>query len=772
MAKKPKNPAQADSKYILDLFRDASRPLNLHEVVRELGLHKKEKEAVRHMLEGLAAEGSLVQVGKGYGLPDRMKMVAGRFQVQRSGVAFLIPDDKTRKDIFIHPKDFGGAWHGDRVMVVVTRERRGGKPEGRVAKVVSRGVSKLPVRVRRRLQAGLYSCQPVDPKVSISLVLDTDQDLDEGELVLATVGDQLDEHLWEGKVAERIGDEADPAAQEKVVKSGHGVPTVFPQAALEEAGTLPETPAPADYEGRKDLRELGLVTIDGAKARDFDDAVYVEERGKGHTLWVAIADVAHYVRPGSALDAEAYERGNSYYFPRSVEPMFPEKLSNGLCSLNPNVGRLAMVAEVDFDSEGTPGETRFYAAVIRSHARLTYMQVARALLDDNPDDIAAINGMGPHVLPMLKVAETLARKLRQQRLDRGTIDFDLPEPEIHFNIYGEAEDIKPRVRRFSHQMIEEFMIAANEAVARFLTEQDIPALYRIHPAPDPNKISSLFSLVASTELGQKVSHVLSQAPSAKGLQEILKASEDTPLEFMVARLTLRTMMQAKYDPANLGHFGLASDCYTHFTSPIRRYADLVVHRALKQTLGIQGGHEYSLKRLSTVGDAISGRERVAMDAEREILKRITILVLQDRVGEEFTGVINSLADFGFWVELNEVMAEGMVRLSSMTDDYYAFYPERQLLIGERTGRIFKLGQEVKVVLKEVNLSRLEVNLEILEGGDVDDPDFPTVLLDDDTRKDLGRKRPAKKIKGGLKKPGKRRPGKKAGLKRGKATRKR
>lgn len=766
--KKSRSASKPDSRDVLDVFQEASRPLRVQDVLKALGRQKKEREAVHHLLEGLTAEGRLVQVGKGYGLPERMKMVHGRFEVQRSGVAYVIPEDKARKDIFIHPKDFGGAWHGDRVVVVVTKDRPGGKPEGRVAKIAQRGSSTLSVRVRRRLQAGLYSCQPVDPKVSISLVVDTDQELDEGELVLAKVGEQIDTNLWEGTIAERLGAEDDPAVQEKVVKSGYGVPIKFPEAVLDEAAELPEAPAQADYAGRKDLRDMGLVTIDGAKARDFDDAIYVEEKGEGHTLWVAIADVAHYVRPGSALDKEAYERGNSYYFPQSVEPMFPERLSNGLCSLNPDVDRLCMVAEVEFDRHGRPGDARFHNAVMRSHARLTYSQVARALFDDNQDDLAAIEAMDPDVLPMLRVAETLARRLRQQRINRGTIDFDLPEPEIHFNLYGEAVDICPRVRRFSHQMIEEFMIAANEAVARHLTEQEIPILYRIHPAPDANKVSALFSLVASTDLGPKVSHITSAGPTPKGLQEILNAAEDTPMEFMLARMTLRTMMQAKYEPANLGHFGLASDCYSHFTSPIRRYADLVVHRALKYALNTDGGHVYDLKKLSTIGDAISGRERVAMNAEREILKRITILVLQERVGEDFTGVVNSLADFGFWVELHQVMAEGMVRLSTLSDDYYSFYPERQVLIGERTGRMFKLGQEVKVALTDVNLSRLEVNLELLEGGEVDDPDYPTVTLSDD----MGRKRPPKKPKSGLKQPGKRRPGKKAGVRRGKTTRKR
>jgi len=701
-----------DRDTVLELFREIRKPLRDKEILQHLGARKQEKEALRHVLLDLAEEGRVVQIGKGWGLAERMNMVSGRLEVQRSGVGFVIPEDKRRRDIFISPKDFGGAWHGDRVMVVVTREAGGARrPEGRIARIIERGTQDMAVRVQRRLHGNLWLCEPTNPKHTISMVVELDGEAPRpGEVLVARVGEQIDRNLWEGEATQRLGAEDDIGVQEALVKLNNGVPTEFPAAVLAQAQELPTEPDPSEWNQRpdvRDMREMAFVTIDGAKARDFDDAVYMERRDRGYTLWVAIADVAHYVRPGTALDQEALERGNSYYFPQSVEPMFPEKLSNGLCSLNPDKPRLTMVAEIDFDAKGVPGRMDFYAAVIKSHARLTYAQVNRAVLLKEEEEREKI---GP-VLPLLELAEELARKLNKQRKLRGSLDFDLPEPEILFNLYGETTDIRPRVRHFGHQIIEEFMVAANEAVARFLEERGCKFLYRVHPEPNIDKIAALFELLMGTEIGHKVP----EEATPKGLQALLAAAQGKALEFMVNRLTLRTMMQAKYAPDNEGHFGLASECYAHFTSPIRRYADLVVHRALKHELGLPGGAAMPVGRLQEVGDHISARERVAMDAEREILKRVTILFLRDKVGQEFTGVINGMADFGFWVELREVMAEGLVRLSTINDDYYAFFAERHMLIGERTGRMFRLGQAVKVTLTDVKLEQLEVNLELAEG---------------------------------------------------------
>ena len=704
-----------DAGTVLRLFREGGKPLSEKDLQREIGLPNALKQDLHEVLKALEAEGKLIRVQKGWGLVESMRLITGVLEISRSGVGYVLPDDKRRKDIFIHPKDIGDAWHGDRVVVAITRERKEKNHEGRVARIIERGVKTLPCRVVKRMAQDLFLCRPTDTRHGMSFMVDylpPDAQSPEprvDDILNVAVGEKLEFKLYSGKGLDLLGAQGDVAVQERLVKLNHGIPGPFPEKVLSQAEALPEAPGEADFAGRKDLRGMDFVTIDGAKARDFDDAICVKKRGRGYTLWVAIADVSHYVPEGSALDKEALERGNSYYFPQSVEPMLPERLSNGLCSLNPAVPRLAMVAEIDFSAKGIPGRTDFYPAVIESKARLTYAQVNRGLL---LGDEAERQSMAK-VLPMLTTAETLARAINAVRAERGSLDFDLPEPEILFNFQGEAQDIRPKVRHFGHQIVEEFMIAANEAVARFLTEKGAPVLYRVHPEPDPTKLEALFALLGRTDLATK----LPAKPGAGDLAGVLRDVSGSDLDFLVSRLALRTMMQASYSPKNDGHFGLASTCYCHFTSPIRRYADLVVHRSLKRAITGQAFPEKGSARLQKVAEYISRRERVAMEAEREILKRVTVLFLSDKVGRQFTGVIGSLADFGFWVELKEVMAEGMVRLSSLSDDYYTFLPERHELLGERTGRRFRLGQSVCVELTGVDMGRLSVDLGLVEGGE-------------------------------------------------------
>ena len=707
--------AGLDAAVVLRIFRESGKPLSDKEVARSLQGIPFKFHDLRHMLESLREAGKLIRVQKGWGLVESMRLVTGVLEISRSGVGYVVPDDKRRKDIFIHPKDIGDAWHGDRVAAAVTRERKDKNHEGRVARVIERGIKTLPCRVVKRMAPDLFLCRPTDARHSMSFMVDyippePDAPVPGPEDIMNVgVGEKLEYRLYSGKGLELLGAQGDVSVQEKLVKLNHDIPGDFPLKAVQEAEALPEAPGEVDFADRRDLRDLTFVTIDGAKARDFDDAIYVKKRGRAFTLWVAIADVSHYVPEGGALDAEALERGNSYYFPQSVEPMLPERLSNGLCSLNPNVPRLAMVAEIDFSAKGLPGRAEFYPAVIESKARLTYAQVNRALLLGDEEERKNI----APVLPMLTTAETLARAINTVRTERGNLDFDLPEPEILFNFQGETQDIRPKVRHFGHQIVEEFMIAANEAVARFLTEKGAPVLYRVHPEPDPTKLEALFKLLATTDLGPQ----LPPAPGPGDLAAVLRVASGTDLDFLVSRLALRTMMQASYSPKLEGHFGLASGCYCHFTSPIRRYADLVVHRSIKNVLTGKAVPEKRLARLAKVAEHISRRERVAMEAEREILKRVTVLFLSDKVGRRFHGVISSIADFGFWVEFKEVMAEGMVRLSSLSDDYYTLFAERHELIGERTGRRFRLGQPVEVELTGVDMGRLSVDLGLVEGGE-------------------------------------------------------
>ncbi|WP_147822171.1 ribonuclease R [Salidesulfovibrio onnuriiensis] len=692
---------------LLRLFKDAKQPLSRAEIQRRMNLRKADKRPLKDLLRDLMQEGKLIRIRRAYGLAGAMNLVSGRLEMTRSGMGFVIPDDVRRSDIFIHQKNMGGAWHGDRVSCAIMSERSGRKSaEGRIVRVLERGRDLLPVKVLKPLGDGDWAARPTDPKLDFGMIVTAPQgmELQRGDIAQAEPGEQLDRFMWEGELVEKLGPESDVRVQEALVKSNNNIRTRFQSDVLAEAEVLPAVPSEEDFRGREDLRHIPFVTIDGETARDFDDAVFVERSGKGYRLWVAIADVAHYVPEGSALDREALERGNSYYFPLSVEPMFPEKLSNGLCSLNPHVPRLSMGVVMEMSEKGVVKESRMFAAVIESHARLTYTQIKDAILDRKPEARAGIDAS---LLPMLELCEELARKINKLRSLRGSLDFELPEPKADVDEDGHILGIHPAHRHFGHQIIEEFMIAANEAVARYLVEEGLPCMFRIHPEADAEKLANLFRFLHLTD--PDIERPKSITP--KALQELIRKVAGSPREFVVNRLLLRSMKQAKYSPVNEGHFGLASECYCHFTSPIRRYADLMVHRLVKTALGtddaplnIPGG-----KKMTKVAGNLSGRERTAMDAEREIYKRLSVLYMRSKVGKTFMGVISQIMDFGFRIELKEEMAEGIIRLSSLDDDYYAYWPHREMLVGERTGRAFTIGQEVEVMLEYADLERLELN---------------------------------------------------------------
>ena len=719
MARKKKNQKQQNisKKNLLGLFHKYSSPLALRDIYKTFQPSEAEKQTIRNILGQLEESGKLINIGdKAYGLVEKMDLLRGTLEIQRSNVGFVRPQDRRRKDIFIPPHNIGEAWNGDEVLVALIP---GGKKEkknfeGRIVRILNRRLKRIPVRINKQLSKGMHFSQPVDPKFSQDFLIEEDQarsGMEPGVVVAVEPVERLDRHLWKGKCREILGPEEETGVQEKVVKILHQIPRAFPKNVLAAAEALPEHPEPEEVQSRHDLRDHMFVTIDGASAKDFDDAICVYETQQGYTLYVAIADVSHYVEPGGQLDQEARSRSNSYYFPNSVEPMFPPKLSTGLCSLNPDADRLVMTAKMEFDKEGRATGQEFFSAVIKSKARLTYSQVKQALLDNDPQEQERMG----RVYPMLRSAEALAEILNAHRIRRGSLNFDLPEPEIHFNPQQEAVDIQPKARHFGHQIVEEFMIAANEAVASFLEQKKLPLLYRIHPEPNQDKLEALFKLLRKTSVAEHVP----EDTDAQSLQRLLEQIEGTGHEFLVNRLLIRSMMQASYYPQNQGHFGLASACYSHFTSPIRRYADLVLHRVLKRALGLTEIPTPGRKKLYKLADHLSQQERIGMAAEREIHKRITAIFLRDRLGETFTGLINAVNDFGFWVELKEVMADGLVRLSSITDDYYVYWPAEHCLVGRNTGRMFSMGQEVEVRLTNVNLSRQEIDLELRESGDGD-----------------------------------------------------
>lgn len=708
------DPAALDA-VVGETLRNGGKPLSMDMLLRIMRLPRKAKKPVEAALHRLREEGRALRSSGGWSAPARVRLVTGRLSIRQAGMGFVTPEKGP--DIYIHPAALNDAWPGDTVEVLMLPGRSGPSREGRIMRVLRRAQTELAARALQRRRAGVWMCGPDNPRIQALFLTDTSAlaaDPAPGDLLLLRPGEKEGPQLWTATATMNLESENSPAAQERITKINHAIPGPFPPAVLQAVRDLPPDPGEADVAGREDLRDLDFVTIDGRTARDFDDAILVEELPDGFRLRVAIADVSHYVRQDSPLDAEARLRGNSYYFPLSVEPMLPEALSNGLCSLNPGVPRLALVADLAFAADGTRREARFGEAVIRSRARLTYGQIERGLLRGEAEEAARLAPL----LPMLGRAEALARLLLARRQERGALDFDLPEAEYVLDEQGRVQGMLPRVRHFGHRLIEECMLAANEAAAEFLEARQQPALYRVHQPPDPDKLSALLHFLHSSGLAvlPKSGKRGKALPSGRDLRRVLEQVRGTPQEYAVTRLLLRSMMQARYQPENEGHFGLASSCYCHFTSPIRRYADLVVHRALKAALGRgnSGDRPLTRSRLEAVAEHINATERTAMDAEREMHKRIGVYLLRERTGEVFDGVVSGVTDFGVFVELGGVMAEGMLPVAVLDDDYYEYLPERQELRGKRTGRTFALGRTLRVLLADVNPGRLEITL-ALEG---------------------------------------------------------
>lgn len=733
LAHKPGFPSREE---LLDALAVQSRPMRVDGILRVMGLARRAKGDLEAMLTGLAEQGRLLRLRGGlWTRPEALKHIVGRFSALRDGGGFVTPmrpvnegennrDSRLEftgaRDVYIPAAQTGEAWHQDIVRVALSPgAARGPSPEGRIIEVVERGLAEIPAHAAHRTGNTLF-CRPADARLTVNFSAELaagDTPPQPGTLVLLAPQQRLASDLWTARIVGDYGREDDVAVQEELVKLNHEVPRDFPAGALAEAQQLPDGPTAEDMRDREDVRSLPLVTIDGADARDFDDAVQVEDRpGGGWLLRVAIADVSHYVRPrgnGStgALDAEALARGNSWYFPKSVEPMLPEVLSNGLCSLRPDVDRLAMMAEIPFTAQGKPGKPRFAQVVMRSAARLTYDQVKACMLDNDAAALVNLreNPRGEEVITMLQRAFALYAALRDARRQRGSLDFDLPEADSRLDEAGRVVWMGHRQRHDAHRLIEEFMIAANEAVARYLRDVGMPFLYRVHPLPDPERLESLFDTLAGVGMQD-----LPARPDAAAMQGILAHVQGTDQEFLVNRLCLRAMPQARYQPFNEGHFGLASQAYCHFTSPIRRYADLLTHRALKTALGIGVGALPAGQKLLRIGDQINRRERAAMACEREMDRRMGCLALLPRVGEHFKGMVAGVTDFGIFVELANIPVEGMIRIDDLGDDWYDFDQHTMSLVGQRSGVMWRMGQSLEVALAEVNLGRLEIRLMPLE----------------------------------------------------------
>ena len=648
----------------------------------------------------------------GYSLRGKIKTTRGRISVHRDGYGFVTPDGGG-EDIFIPSKFLKGALHGDLVEASSSPSRMGGdKLDGQVVAVIERATSRIVGRYEETRSGAVVI--PEDQRLNLAINISTKNrgSAQNGHQVVAELtAYPIGGRPAEGKIVEVLGWPDDPEVEIQSIIRRFDLPHVFGSDVLAEAEKIADTVSNDELKGRVDLRSMDTVTIDGETARDFDDAVSLRRDGENFRLWVSIADVSHYVRKDSPLDREAYLRGTSVYFPDRCIPMLPERLSNGICSLNPHVERLTITAEMLFDRSGALLESSFYPSVIKSAARLTYTIVKQIIVDG---DHELADKYRP-VSPMLMEMKELTMILMAMRKKRGSIDFDLPEPEVIIGPTGLTEGIIRAERNLAHQLIEEFMLAANEAVARHITFRAIPFLYRVHENPDPAKLLAFQEFVYGFGYEFKLAD---EKVKPFELQRLLAEANGRPEERMINYSLLRCMKQARYAADNVGHFGLASDCYCHFTSPIRRYPDLVVHRILKADFGTAQREVRSMsgvegkrisrqlaiatERLGEVAEHTSKRERVAMEAERDVVEMKKLQYMQRHVGEQFDGYITGVTNFGFFVELEELFIEGLVHITTLTDDLYCHAEKQHSLIGRRSGTVFRIGDAARVSVVSVS----------------------------------------------------------------------
>ncbi len=703
---------------ILRVIREkVDHPATGKELLQILRIPKEEQSSFKRRIRSLVAAGSLVEIrGQRFGLPDRMNLIVGRVSTNPRGFAFVDPEvasDGGPASIYIAGNNLNQAMHGDRVVVRVEHRRNGERAEGRILRILERSAQRVVGRYDVE-NSGLGFVVPFDRRILM------DVQVPKGEAKGARRGDMVTVEItrWPtstrsalGRVVEVIGDLDAPGVDTTVIIRKYNLPDAHTDEAIAEAKRLGSAVKERDIQQRTDFRRWMTVTIDGENARDFDDAISIDRLPNGNFwLGVHIADVAHYVAEGSALDQEAYERATSVYFPERAVHMFPHELSTGLCSLNPRVDRLVQSCLMEIDRRtGSVVRYEVHDGVICSHERMTYTAVNQILTDRNPEVMERYRS----VLPMFERMHELFGILNARRRRRGSIDFDLQESQIVLDDAGLVEAIVASERNVAHRIIEEFMLVANETVAAHLEKRGMPALYRIHEEPDPVKVETFEQFIST--LGYSLSGAADQI-EPRQFQRLVEKMRGTPEEKPIAFLMLRTMQKARYDPANLGHFGLAADAYTHFTSPIRRYPDLVVHRVLRESRQGSGDERRVelAEDLPEIARHTSERERRANDAERELVQWKKVRFMADKVGDEFDGYVTGVSAFGLYVELVEHFVEGMVHVSTMADDYYRFVERAHILRGENNGRVFRLGDRVRVQVIKVDLERRQIDLGLAE----------------------------------------------------------
>jgi len=702
---------------LLKLIRDKlDHPATPRELLQRLKLPRQQRPTFKKLLADLVESGALVQTrGNRFGLPDRMNLVVGKVATNPRGFGFVVPDrplEEIKGDLFIAGSNLNQAMHGDRVVARIERVS-GNRAEGRILRILERGAASVVGRFDSD-RSGAGFVVPFDRRLIMDVQIPSEAQLDAqpGDMVVVEIT------RWPtparaplGRVTEVLGDIDEPGVDNEIIIRKYGIPDEHRPEAVEEARRIGASVREKDLRGRTDFRPLTIVTIDGEHARDFDDAISLDVLPNGHFwLGVHIADVAHYVPEGSALDEEAYDRGTSVYFPDRAVHMFPSELATGLCSLNPDVDRLVQSCLMEVDRRGSVVRYELHDGVIHSRARMTYTDVNAILTTRNAETLERYRDL----VPLFEKMRDLFEILNKRRHRRGSIDFDLKEPEIVLDDEGMVEAIVAAERNIAHRIIEEFMLLANETVAQHLDDHDVPTLYRIHETPDPLKVEEFEEFVGT--LGYSLG-VPPNDVKPRHFQKLVEKMHGTPEEKPIAFLMLRTMQKARYDEQNLGHFGLAAKSYTHFTSPIRRYPDLVVHRTLRESrhdaMNTDRKDEL-VEDLPEIAKHTSERERRADDAERELVQWKKVRFMADKVGDEFEGYITGVTAFGLFIELIEHFVEGLVHISTMADDYYRFEERAHTLRGENTGRIYRLGDKVSVQVIKVDMERRQVDLGLTE----------------------------------------------------------
>jgi ribonuclease R len=720
---------------ILAFITDSGRPMGRAEISDAFDIHDEERmEALRRRLRAMERDGQLLfNRGKRYCVVNNVDLIVGRVIGHMDGFGFVRPDDGS-DDLYLAPREMNRLLHNDRAIVRVLGIDRKGRREGAVVEILERNTHQIVGRLYT--EDGFVYVIPDNRNIAQTVLIENDKvaGAKHGQIVVAQITQQptkLRQPI--GHIIEVLGDHLAPGMEIEMAIRTYELPNSWSEALLTEIAPLTTDVPASAKEGRVDLRQTPLITIDGEDARDFDDAVYCKKTPSGWKLLVAIADVSYYVTVGSELDKEAHKRSTSVYFPEQVIPMLPEILSNGLCSLNPHVDRLCMVCEMLIDAQGNVTRSRFYDAVMCSHARMTYTQVAKILVEGDRDLIQQYDALMPH----LNALYALFKAMQKAREKRGAMDFDTQETRILFGDDRKIAKIVPVTRNDAHKLIEEFMIAANSSAAKYLNAKKMPKLLRVHDGPNDEKLFNL-----RTFLGEMGLHLTGEdSPTPLDYMQLIETIKDRPDAHLIQTVLLRSMSQAVYSAEEKGHFGLSLPAYAHFTSPIRRYPDLLVHRAIRHCL--QGkkadSFVYGVPDMVMLGEHCSANERRADDATREVTNWLKCEYMMDKIGEEFDGIISAVTSFGFFVELVDIYVEGLVHISSLGQDYFHFDALSHQLRGEHSHTRYRLGDSVRVKLVRVDLDEKKIDFSlILKKGSADRPNKPRTKKTPPTAKPSGK----------------------------------